>query len=71
MLVSEIRLEEAPAENFRMIGAGVAIVNPPWPVESLDALTQSIASRMPVKTAGETFWLDNQQINPETGLVGT
>lgn len=71
VMVSELRLEEPPAENFRMTGAGVAIVNPPWPQDVLENLTQSIARAMPVKTSGETFWLDNQQIDPETGMVGT
>ena len=71
VMVSELRLEKSPADNFRMLGAGVAIVNPPWPQTVLADLTRSIAAAMPVKAVGDVFWLDNQQINPETGLVGT
>lgn len=69
VLVSELRLEEKPAPNFRMTGAGIAIVNPPWPEAVLAALTRQIAADMPVKTAGEVFWLDNQPLDPETGMV--
>ncbi|HYD16909.1 MAG TPA: 23S rRNA (adenine(2030)-N(6))-methyltransferase RlmJ [Patescibacteria group bacterium] len=69
VMVSEIRLDKAPGEDYRMYGTGVAIVNPPWPVDFLDTLTQYIAGRMPQKAYGDVFWLDNQPIDPETGLV--
>jgi 23S rRNA (adenine2030-N6)-methyltransferase len=71
VMVSELRLDKPLADNQRMTGTGIAIINPPWPQDVLDSLTQKIAAAMPVKTWGEVFWLDNQQIDPETGLVGT
>lgn len=69
VMVSEIRLHEPPQEKFRMYGSGVAIINPPWPQDTLDALTRHIASRLPIKAFPDVFWLDNQQINPETGTI--
>lgn len=71
VMVSELRLDKPLADNIRMTGTGIAIVNPPWPQDVLDSLTQEVAAAMPVKTWGDVFWLDNQKINPETGLVGT
>lgn len=69
VLVSTLQMEKPPAENFRMLGAGVAIVNPPWPEAVPAGLTQAIAEAMPVKTAGEVFWLDNRRIDPKTGRL--
>jgi 23S rRNA (adenine2030-N6)-methyltransferase len=71
VMVSEVRLKEAPSETFRMYGSGVAIINPPFPPEALDELTQYIASKLGLGAEGDVFWLDNMQINPETGSVGT
>ncbi|MDF3023295.1 MAG: rRNA ((2030)-N(6))-methyltransferase RlmJ [Alphaproteobacteria bacterium] len=69
VMVSEIRLAKAPSEGYRMYGSGIAIVNPPWPINVLDDLTNFIADRMPQKAHGDTYWLDNQPINPETGTI--
>ncbi|MEZ0260743.1 MAG: hypothetical protein ACAH80_07020 [Alphaproteobacteria bacterium] len=71
VMVSEVRLKEAPSETFRMYGSGVAIINPPFPPEALDELTQYIASKLGLGAEGDVFWLDNMQINPETGMVGS
>ncbi len=71
MLVSEIRLEAPPQESFGMYGSGVIIVNPPFGFETtLNEVTQFIAGHLPVKAAGDVFWLNNRQINPETGMLG-
>lgn len=70
MLVSEIRLETPPQESFGMHGSGVIIINPPFGFEAtLDELTQYIAAHLPGKATGAVFWLNNQQINPETGTL--
>lgn len=69
VLVSELRLHEPPKERFRMYGSGVAVINPPWREDALEGLTQHIASRLSVKCFSDVFWLDNQQINPETGML--
>ncbi len=69
VMVSEIRLDVPPQEGYRMTGSGIIIINPPWPESALDALTQYIANRLPVKAFGDVFWLDNMQINPETGTI--
>ncbi len=78
MLISEIRLEakintgrEAPAqESFGMYGSGIIIINPPFGFETaLNELTQFIATQLPVKATGSAFWLNNQQISPETGRL--
>lgn len=69
VIVSEVRLDKAPTEGYRMFGTGIAIVNPPWPINVLDDLTNHIADRMPQKAHGDTYWLDNQPINPETGTI--
>ena len=70
MLVSEIRLEAPPQESFGMYGSGVIIINPPFGFEAtLNELTQFIAAHLPIKATGNVFWLDNQQVNPETGLL--
>ena len=68
VLVSEIHLEKPPQESFGMYGSGVIIINPPFGFEAaLNELTQFIAAHLPIKAAGSVFWLDNQQVNPETG----
>lgn len=70
MLVSEITFDAPPAENFGLQGSGIIVINPPFGFERvLNELTQFIAAHLPVKAAAKVFWLDNQQINPETGLV--
>ena len=69
VLVSEVRLDKAPTEGYRMFGSGIAIVNPPWPINVLDDLTNHIADRMPQKAHSDVYWLDNQPINPETGTI--
>lgn len=69
VLVSELRLHEPPKEQFRMYGSGVAIINPPWPPATLEALTQHVASKLPIKAFADVFWLDNKQIDPETGFI--
>lgn len=68
VLVSEIRLDVPPQAHFRMTGAGMAIVNPPWPENILRDITRAVTSVLPTKTFGEVFWLDNCHIDPETGL---
>lgn len=67
VLVSEVTFETPPKGGFAMRGSGLAIVNPPWPREPLDALTQYIASCL--KAAGHVFWLDNMKIEQETGAL--
>ncbi len=69
VLVSEVRLDKAPTEGYRMFGSGIAIVNPPWPINVLEDLTNHIADGMPQKAHGDVYWLDNQPINPETGTI--
>ena len=70
MLISEIRLEAPPQESFGMYGSGVILINPPFGFEAaLNELTQFIAVHLPIKAMGNVFWLDNQQINPETGKL--
>lgn len=70
MLVSEIRLESLPPESFGMYGSGVIIINPPFGFEAaLNELTHFIAVHLPIKAKGNVFWLDNQHVNPETGLL--
>jgi 23S rRNA (adenine2030-N6)-methyltransferase len=71
VLVSELRLKAAPGETFRMYGTGIAIVNPPFPPDTIDQITQYIAGKLGDGAEGKTFWLDNMQINPETGMVGS
>lgn len=63
VLLSEIRLEKPPQEDFRMQGSGLAIVNPPWPEARLRALTQSIAAALPGVESSMVNWLDNAAIN--------
>ena len=71
MLVSEIRLESLPQESFGLYGSGLVIINPPFGFEAtLNEVTQFIALHLPVKAAGKVYWLDNQPINPETGMLG-
>jgi len=70
ILVSEIRYKTMPKESFGMYGSGVIIINPPFGFEAtLNELTQYIATHLPGKATGAVFWLNNQQINPETGLL--
>ncbi|MDP2205789.1 MAG: 23S rRNA (adenine(2030)-N(6))-methyltransferase RlmJ [Alphaproteobacteria bacterium] len=68
-LVSEISLEAAPQEHFRMTGSGILIINPPWPEAVMDDITQAVTTRLPAKAAGEVFWLDNCHIDAYTGLM--
>ncbi len=59
MLVSEIRLESSLKESFGLTGSGVIVINPPFGFEAtLNEVTQFIARHLPVKAAGEVFWLD-------------
>jgi 23S rRNA (adenine2030-N6)-methyltransferase len=70
ILVSEIRYEEMPPESFGMYGTGIIIINPPFGFETaLGELTHYIAAHLHGKATGSVFWLNNQQINPETGLL--
>lgn len=69
VLVSEVRLEAAPDAGFRMYGSGIAIINPPWPEAVLKQLTDDVAARLPLQAEGDVFWLDNLEIDAETGLV--
>jgi 23S rRNA (adenine2030-N6)-methyltransferase len=70
MLVSEIRLEAPQQESFGMYGSGVIIINPPFGFETtMNQMTQFIAGHLPAKATGNVFWLNNQQINPETGML--
>lgn len=70
MLISEIRLEAPPPEGFGMYGSGVIIINPPFGFETtLNQMTQFIAAHLPMKATANVFWLNNQQINPETGML--
>jgi 23S rRNA (adenine2030-N6)-methyltransferase len=69
ILISEIRLNETPKEGFAMYGTGVAIVNPPMTEPAVAEVTQFIAARLPYKAAGETYWLANKMIEPETGMI--
>lgn len=66
ILISEIRLEEPPEAHYRMFGSGVAIVNPPWPEETLRSLTLHIAHHMHIKTQSDVYWLDNKKADIET-----
>lgn len=68
-LVSEIRLEAAPQEHFRMTGSGILIINPPWPDAVMNEVTQAVTTRLPAKAYGDVFWLDNCRIDPDTGLI--
>lgn len=67
ILVSEVRLERAPEDHFRMYGSGIAVIRPPWPQETMGEITQYVTANMPAKAAGRVFWLDNMAIDPETG----
>ena len=69
MMISEVRLKNPPAESYRMYGSGIAIINPPWPEMVLQKLTDDVAERLPLEATGDVFWLDNLEINPETGTV--
>jgi len=70
MLVSEIILDTPPGESFGLHGSGLVIINPPFGFEaSLNELTQFIARRLPMKATGKVFWLDNQKIDPDTGML--
>jgi 23S rRNA (adenine2030-N6)-methyltransferase len=70
MLVSEIVLDTIPQESFGLYGSGLVIINPPFGFETaLHELTQYIAQHLPVKAAGKVYWLDNQKIDPETGML--
>jgi len=66
MLTSEIAFDE---NTPGMYGTGIVIINPPFGFEqTLKELTQFIAERLP-RAKGSVFWLDNRQINPETGML--
>jgi 23S rRNA (adenine2030-N6)-methyltransferase len=67
ILVSEVRLGKMPAEGFSMHGSGVALVNPPLPEATIEEATRHIAGLL--HGTGETFWLANRAISPETGLI--
>lgn len=70
VLVSEISFAERPKESFGLYGSGVIVINPPFGFEkALTEITQYIANHLPAKAEGSVFWLDNRQINPETGLL--
>jgi 23S rRNA (adenine2030-N6)-methyltransferase len=71
VLVSEIRFDKPPGQSFHMYGTGIAVINPPWPVGVLDALTQRIAGQLTPAAAGRSYFLENEKIDPETGnLLG-
>lgn len=65
VLVSEIRLETPPESHYRMFGSGVAIINPPWPIDTLRSLTLHIAHQMHIKTSSEVYWLNNKKADIE------
>lgn len=67
IMVSEIRLEQAPEQHYRMFGSGIAVIRPPWPQETMNEITQYITAEMPAKAESRVFWLDNMKIDPETG----
>lgn len=70
MLVNEMMLDQTQQESFRLLGTGLVIVNPPFGFEkTLQEVTDYIAAHLPMKAQNNVFWLDNQQINPETGTV--
>lgn len=69
VLVSEIRLDRAPSESFRMYGTGIALVNSPLPEKILQDVTQFVAKYLPILGFPDVFWLDNKKINPDTGLI--
>jgi 23S rRNA (adenine2030-N6)-methyltransferase len=70
MLVSEIILEAPPQESFGMYGSGLIIINPPFGFETaLEEMSSFIAEHLPQKARSNVFWLNNQQINPETGML--
>lgn len=69
VLVSEIRLEQPPQEDYRMYGSGIAIVNAPWPEAVMNDMTQKLVRALPVKAFGDVYWLDNKKIDPSTGML--
>lgn len=69
VLVNEIRLEETPEEGFHMYGTGVIIINPPWPQQVPDALCARIASQMATPAQSRTYFLENEKLDPDTGLI--
>lgn len=69
VLVSEIRVK--PNADRGMYGSGVAIINPPFQFEQtlqteMAALTKVLAQIG--SGARRLFWLDNQAIDPDTGV---
>lgn len=57
ILISEVHLDELPCEHYRLIGSGLALVNPPFDDETLGALTQEIANALPLKAQAMCGWL--------------
>lgn len=69
-LVSEVRLGRTAQESFGLLGTGMIIVNPPFGFEgALEDINASIVEKMPPKTETRVYWLDNQPIDAETGMV--
>lgn len=68
ILVSEIRLETAPEEHFRMHGSGIAIINPPWPLAVAQSVTDAVIPCLH-GAAGQVFWLDDYHVDPDTGRL--
>lgn len=69
ILVGEIKLDSIPKEGFAMYGTGIAIVNPPIDKATAEDITRNIAKSLPMKAFSDVYWLDNQKINQDTGLV--
>lgn len=69
ILIGEIKLDSVPKEGFAMYGTGIAIVNPPFDKNVAEDITRYIAKSLPMKAFSDVYWLDNQKINSETGLI--
>lgn len=69
MLVSEIILEAPPPESFGLTGSGLILINPPFGFEGVLAEINGFVAKNLGKAESRVFWLDNQPIDPETGLL--
>lgn len=68
ILVSEVMLETAPEEHFRMHGSGIAIINPPWPIAVAQSVTDAVIPCLHGAN-GRVFWLDDYHVDPDTGRM--
>lgn len=70
ILISDVKLDQTIDAAHRMCGSGVLIVNPPFGFEkTMEEITQAVARALPMKAFGDVYWLDNQKIDPDTGLL--